>query len=164
VGAQPRGWPAGPEKPAGEPHWIAERTFRRGDAPEVRRFAQAFGSRAGLGGGQLPDFVLAVNEAAACAIARRPGTARVRLRVSGARVYCEVQSDAPVTRDHRTEGLQQSGRRGEEEEELRRQVLRQVCDYFWIAFRPEGTWVMLTMAVRRAARDPSGRGGMPQPR
>ena len=161
--AQPRGWPAGRGKPAGEPHWIAERTFRRGDVPEVRRFAQAFGSRAGLGGGQLTDFVLAVNEAAACAIAGRPGTARVRLCVSGARVYCEVQSDAPVTREHRTEGLPESGRRGEEEA-LRRQVLRRVCDYFWVTSRPEGTRVMLTIAVRRATRDPSGRGGMPQPR
>lgn len=157
------GWPAGQGKPAGDPHLIAERTFRRDDAPEVRRFAQAFGSRAGLGGGQLPDFVLAVNEAAACAIARRPGTARVRLRVAGARVYCEVQSDAPVTRDHRTAGLPASGRRGEEEV-LRRRVLRRVCDYFWVTSEPEGTRVMLTMAVRRAARDPSGRGGMRQPR
>lgn len=161
--AQLRDWRAGPGEPAGHPHWIAERTFRRGDAPEVRRFAQAFGSRAGLGDGQLPDFVLAVNEAAACAIARRPGTARVRLRVAGARVYCEVHGDAPVTRDHRAEGLSEGVRRGEEET-LRRQVLRRVCDYFWVTAKPEGTRVMLTMAVRRAAQDPSGRGGMRQPR
>ena len=163
MGARPRDWLAGSGTPAGHPHWIAERTFRRGDAPEVRRFAQAFGSRAGLRGSQLPDFVLAVNEAAACAIARRPGTARVRLRVADARVYCEVQSDAPVTRDHPTEGLPKSGRCGEEEA-LRHRVLRRVCDYFRVTSRPEGTRVMLTMAVRRAARDPSGRGEMRQPR
>lgn len=156
-------WLAGPGKPASQPCWIAERTFRRGDAPEVRRFAQAFGSRAGLGGGQLPDFVLAVNEAAACAIARRPGTARVRLCVAGGRMYCEVHGDVPVTGSTAGDWGMTGGRRGEEEA-LRRQVLRQVCDYFRVTVRPEGTRVMLTMAVRRAARDPSGRGEMRQPR
>ncbi|TVZ00689.1 hypothetical protein EAS64_35595 [Trebonia kvetii] len=152
-----RDWPAGGEKPAGGPHWIAERKFRRGDAPEVRRFAQAFGWRASLRGGQLPDFVLAVNEAAASVTARRPGTARVRLWSAGTRVYCEVHGDAIIKRDI-------GGGRHGEVEALRRYVLRRVCDYFRVASGPDDTRVLLTMAVRRAARDPSGRAGMRRPR
>lgn len=163
MGAQRWDWLAGPGKTAGEPYWIAERTFRCGDAPEVRRFARAFGSRAGLRDGQLPDFVLAVSEAASCAIARRAGTGRVRLCAAGARVYCEVQSDAPVLRGHRAEGPPQGGCL-DEGEALRRRVLRQVCDYFWVTAKPEGTRVVLAMAVRRAARDLSGRGETRQPR
>lgn len=163
MAAQPRDWLAGPGTSAGLPHWIAERTFRRGDAPEVRRFAEAFGSRAGLRAGQLPDFVLAVNEAAACATAHRLGTARVRLYVAGARVYCEVRGDAPVARDPGGQGLPDGGYRGEEEA-LRRRVLRRVCDNFWVASDSAGIRVMLTMAVRRAARDPSGQAGTRQPR
>jgi len=165
VGAQPRDWLAGPGEPASHPYWIAERTFRRGDAPEVRRFAVAFGARAGLRAGQLPDFVLAVNEAAACATADRPGAARVRLSVAGPRVYCEVRSDAPVTRGRGAWGPQQGGCRGEEEEEaMRRLVLRRLCDYFRVTSEPSAAWVMLAMAVRRAAPDPSGQAGMRQPR
>ena len=155
-----RYWPASGEKPASGPHWIAERTFRRGDAPEVRRFARAFGSRAGLRGGQLPDFVLAVNEAAACVTARRPGTARVRLWSAGTRVYCEVHGDAMVRGN--AGGLPPGGRHGEEEA-LRRYVLRRVCDYFCVASGPDDTRVLLTMALRRAAPDPSGRAGMRRP-
>jgi hypothetical protein len=156
VGAQPRDGQCGP-------HWIAERTFRRCDAPEVRRFAQAFGSRAGLRAGQLPDWVLAVNEAAACAIAQWPGTARVRLWSAGALVYCEVRGDALVKRDP---DLASQGRRGEEDA-LRRRVLRRVCDYFCVTSRPSepgATRVLVTMAVRRATRDPSGRAGTRRPR
>ena len=158
-----RYWPASGEKPASGPHWIAERTFRRGDAPELRRFAQAFGWRAGLRSGQVPDFVLAVNEATACAIAYRPGTARVRLRAAGTRVYCEVYADAPMMRGTGAWGLPQGGRQGEEDA-LRQRVLRQVCDYFCVTSGPRATWVLLTMAVGRAARDPSGRAGMRRPR
>lgn len=155
-----RGWPGSGEKPATAPHWVAERTFRRGDAPQVRRFAQAFGSRAGLRGGQLPDFVLAVNEAAACAVAHWPGTARVRLWSSGARVYCEVRGDALTKRDA---GTANGGRHGEEDA-LRRRVLRGLCDYVGVASEPDATRVLVTMAVRRATRDPSGRAGTRRPR
>ncbi len=138
--------------------------FRRGDAPEVRRFAQAFGSRAGLCAGQLTDFVLAVNEAAACAVAHRPGTARVRLWTTGARVYCEVRADALVRHsDGNAGGLPPGGRAGEEDT-LRRSVLRQVCDYFCVASGRNGTRVLLTMAIRRTARDQSGPAGMRRPR
>lgn len=164
MGIRTRGWRAsGGQPPAGAQHWIAERTFRHGDVPEVRRFAQAFGSRAGLRGGQVPDFVLVVHEATACAMAHRPGTARVRLRAAGTRVYCEVHADAPMRRDTGAWGLPQGGRHGEEDA-LRQHVLRQVCDYFCVTSGPRATWVMLTMAVGRAARDPSGRAGMRRPR
>jgi hypothetical protein len=158
----------GGQPPERRPYWLAERTFRRCDVPEVRRFAQAFGSRAGLCGGQLPDFVLAVNEAAACATARWPGAARVRLWSAGARIYCEVRADALVQRDSSCDaaavrGLPPGGRHGEEDA-LRRYVLRRVCDYFCVASGPDDTRVLLTMAVRRAARDPSGRAGTRRPR
>ena len=141
MGTQPtRGRQAGgTQPPASGMHRITERTFRRGEAKEIRRFAQAFGSRTGLRGGQLPDFVLAVNEAAACAVARWPGTARVRLWSALARVYCEVRADALVKCDNRRDdgadrGLLPGGRHGEEDA-LRRQVLRRVCDYFCVVVR-----------------------------
>jgi hypothetical protein len=156
MGRRMHDWPANGDKPPSRPQWIAERAFRRGDVPEVRRFARVFGARAGLRGGQLPDFMLAVNEAAACVTARRPGTARVRLWSAGARVYCEVRGDALMRGD--------TGGRYGEEDALRRRVLRGVCDYFCVASEPEATRVLLTMAVRRGARDPSGRAGMRRPR
>ena len=68
----------------GGAHSLAERTFRQGDIPSVRRFAMEFGTRAGMGAARLSDFVLAVSEAAACAVTRGPCTARLRLWASGA--------------------------------------------------------------------------------
>ena len=174
MGTGARDWQAGGgQPPASRPHRTAERTFRRGDAPEIRRFARAFGSRAGLRAGQLPDFVLAVNEAAACAVAYRPGAARVRLWSAGARVYCEVRSDTPVRYAAAPalpgwrHGWRQDGFHGGfqgEEDTLRRHVLRQVCDFVCVVSGPDATRVLLTMALRRAARDPSGRAGMRRPR
>ena len=170
--AQARDWqPGGGQQPASVPRWIAERTFRRGDAPEVRRFALAFGARAGLCAAQLTDFVLAVNEAAACAVARRPGAARVRLWTAGARVYCEARGDAPVKHGTKSSNTTGNGRAGDvkplgragEQDALRRYVLRQVCDSLCVTSGPDATRVLLTMAVRRAARDPSGRAGTRRP-
>jgi hypothetical protein len=179
MGTGTRDWQAdGGQLRPSVPRWIAERGFRRGDAPEIRRFARAFGSRSGLRDGQLPDFVLAVNEAAGCAIAQWPGAVRVRLWSAGARVYCEVRCDALVRRGTGTgtgagRGLPPGGDRGKgkrqgevrgEEDALRRRVLRQVCDYVCFASEPDATRVLLTMTVRRAARDPSGRAGTRRPR
>jgi hypothetical protein len=177
MGTGARDWQAGSgQPPSSRPHLTAERTFRRGDAPEIRGFARAFGSRAGLRAGQLPDFVLAVNEAAACAVAYRPGAARVRLWSAGDRVYCEVRGDAPVRYGTGAarglppgwrHGWRQAGFHGGfqgEEDALRRHVLRQVCDFVCVVSGPDATRVLLTMAVRRAARDPSGRAGMRRPR
>lgn len=49
---------------------LAEQTFRFADIPAVRRAAAAFGARAGMGMAKLSDFVQAVSEAAACAVAQ----------------------------------------------------------------------------------------------
>jgi hypothetical protein len=166
MSTQPRDCQAGGQPPADGPHWIAERTFRRGDVAQVRRFAESFGPRVGLRGAQLIDFVLAVTEAAACVIAHWPGAARARLWSAGARVYCEVRGDALVRRDNGRDAAcgRPSGGPYGEEDALRRHVLRRVCDYYCVATGTDGTRVLLTMAVRRAARDPSGRAGMRRPR
>jgi hypothetical protein len=147
-----RGWRAsGGRPPPSEPRLLTERHFRRGEVPAVRRFAEAFGARAGIGPARLPDFVLAVNEAAACATAWRPGTARVRLWASGSRAFCEVRGDARVLR--RTAPA--TARRGVprpdglcgEEDALRRRVLKQVCDYVSVASGQDGVQVLLSMSV-----------------
>ena len=59
---------AGQRRPgvADAPRWLAQRAFRQGDIPAVRRFARAFCARAGIGSARLADFVLAVSESAAC--------------------------------------------------------------------------------------------------
>ena len=69
--------------PVSAPRWLAQRAFRQGDIPAVRRFTRAFCARAGIGPARLADFVLAVSESAACATAVGPCTARVRLWVTG---------------------------------------------------------------------------------
>jgi hypothetical protein len=142
-----RGWRAsdGRLPPAGQ-RQLTSRNFRRGDIPAVRRLAEVFGARAGFGSARLADFVLAASEAAACATAWGPCTARVRLWVSGGRAFCEVRGDAQalcrVTRGTTRPG----GLRGEEAA-LRRWVLRQVSDYVSEASGPDGAWVLLSMSV-----------------
>ena len=112
---------------------LAERTFRQGDLPSVRRLALEFGSRAGLRTGRLSDFVLAVSEAAACAVTRGPCTARLRLWASGPRVFCETHGDA----------LSERGPgRPDEAETLRRRLLRQLCDYACVESGPDGVTVL----------------------
>ena len=71
---------------------LAKLTFRRQEIPAVRRFATEFGVRAGMASGPFSDFVLAVSEAAACALSHGPGTARLRLWSTGARVHCEIRA------------------------------------------------------------------------
>ena len=80
--------------PLGGAHSLAERTFRQGDIPSVRRFAVEFGTRAGMRSVRLSDFVLAVSEAAACTVAGGPCTARLRLWASGPRVFWEAHGDS----------------------------------------------------------------------
>lgn len=135
-------------RPLSGPCWLDERVFRPGDVPDVRRFAQAFGARAGIGAGRLADFVLAVSEAAACATADGACTARVRLWVTPARAFCEVRGDGRLLRRAScvAGSLDQPG----EEEALRRWVLRQVSNHVSIAAGPDGVRVLLSM--RRAAR------------
>jgi hypothetical protein len=81
-----------------ESRWVAERAFRPGDVPAVRRFAGAFGARAGLRPARLADFVLAASEAAACATAWGGRMTRVRLWMTGRRAFCEVRGDAMTMR------------------------------------------------------------------
>ena len=131
-----RGWQASDGRlPLSTPHWLAERAFRQGDIPAVRRFTQAFGARTGIGSARLADFVLAVSEAAACATAVGPCTARVRLWVTGTRAFCEVRGDGMLLR-RSARGARPGGRPGEEEA-LRRWVLRQLSDY--VSSRPART-------------------------
>jgi hypothetical protein len=168
-----RGWRASDGRlPVVESRWLAERTFRHDDVPAVRRFAGAFGARAGLRPARLTDFVLAASEAVACATAWGPCITRVRLWMTGRRAFCEVRGDAMMRRrvtpgtgwqgaacghggpahggpahggpGHRT--ARPEGLRGEEAA-LRRWVLRQVCDYVSVASGPDGAWVLLSMSV-----------------
>ncbi len=131
--------------PVRDQHRLAERAFRQGDAPAVRRFTQAFGARTGIEAGPLTDFVLAVSEAAACATAPGPGTAKVRLWLDGSRAYCEVRGNATV-RQRAALGRAGGPRLGEEET-LRRWVLRQLSDHVSVANGPDGVRVVLSMTV-----------------
>jgi len=137
-----RGWQAsGALLPLSAPHRLAERAFRRGDVPAVRRFTRAFGVRAGIGSARLADFVLAVSEAAACATAAAPCTARVRLWVTGTRAFCEVRGDGLLLR--RAARVTRLG----EEEALRRWVLRRLSDHVSVASGDDGVRVLLSMTV-----------------
>jgi hypothetical protein len=131
--------------PLNAPQQLTERAFRQGDVPAVRRFTRAFGLRTGMGPGRLDDFVLAVSEAAACATAVGPCTARVRLWVAGARAFCEVRGNGMLLR-RSARGTAAAGRLGEEEA-LRRSVLRQLSDYVSIASGADGVRVQLSMRV-----------------
>jgi hypothetical protein len=137
-----RGWQASDARlPLNAPHRLAERAFRRGDVPAVRRFTRAFGVRAGIGSARLADFVLAVSEAAACATAAGPCTARVRLWVTGTRAFCEVHGDGMLLR--RAPRVSRTG----EEEALRRWVLSRISDHVSVASGPDGVRVLLSMTV-----------------
>ena len=125
------------------PQWLAERSFRKRDIPDIRQFARALGGRAGIAPARLGDFVLAASEAAASATARGPCAARVRLWVTGNRAYCEVRSDGALAWQH---GGPASAGPGEEEA-LRRCVLRRLSDYVSVASDSDGIWVLLSMTV-----------------
>jgi hypothetical protein len=122
------------------PRSLVERTFRRADVPSVRRAALEFGARAGIGAGQLADWVLAVNEAAACAVAAGPRTARLRLWTVGARAFCAVIGDS--AQDQGPGG----GRQGDVDR-MRRWLLQQLCDYVSVESGPDGVSVLLAMNV-----------------
>ena len=140
-----RDWQASDERlPVSAPRWLSERAFRQGDVPAVRRFTQAFGARAGIGAARLADLVLAASEAAACVTGVGPCTARVRLWMTSARVYCEVRGNGTLRRS--ALGTQPGGWPGEEEA-MRRQVLKQLSDYVTVASGPDGVRVLLSMRV-----------------
>ena len=125
----------------GGPHSLAERTFRQGDIPSVRRVAMEFGARAGMGAARLSDFVLAVSEAAACAVTRGPCTAKLRLWASGPRVFWETHGDGLADRGPGGPG------RPDEAEALRRRLLRQLCDYACVESGPDGVTVLASIGV-----------------
>lgn len=94
------GWQASEGRlPSMEARGLAQRAFRQGDVPAVRRFAHSFCARAGIASGRVSDFVLAVSEASACATAWGPCTARVRLWLAGGRAFCEVSGDGMLVRE-----------------------------------------------------------------
>jgi len=140
------GWQASEGRlPSAEPRGLAQRAFRQGDVPAVRRFAHAFCARAGIASGRVSDFVLAVSEASACATARGPCTARVRLWLAGGRAFCEVSGDGMLVRQ--AARADRPAGRADEAEALRRLVLRQLSDYVSVAASPGGVRVMLSMTV-----------------
>ncbi len=120
---------------------LARLAFRRADLPAVRRFATAFATRAGMGGIRLADFVLAVNEAAACAVSHGPCTARLRLWTMGARVFCEIRGDGMLL-EH---GPRLAGQAGAEA--LRRHLLRRICDHARVEAEPYGVTVRFSITV-----------------
>ena len=129
----------------GATRWLGERAFRQGDIPAVRRFAEAFGARAGIGSERLTDFVLAVSEASACATAAGPCTARLRIWATGTRLFCEVRGDGVLLRRSAV-GPRPGGRPGEEEA-LRRWVLRRLSDHVSVASGQSGAWVLFSMRL-----------------
>lgn len=111
----------------------------------MRRFALGFGGRAGLASARLADFVLAVSEACACAATAGPGTARVRLWITGRRAFCEVRGTGMLLR--RTTAGGRAARPASEEESLRRLLLRLVTDQVTVAADQGGVRVTLSMTV-----------------
>lgn len=122
------------------PGALAEQTFRHADVPEVRRVTAVFGSRTGMAAAQLTDFVQAVSEAAACAVAHGPCTARLRLWTADSRVFCEVSGDGMRAMD-RPYGLRWDAER------LRRWLLQQLCDHVCVESGPQGVTVLLSMTI-----------------
>lgn len=121
---------------------LARLTFRRADLPVVRRFATEFAARAGIGTrATLHDFVLAVSEAAACAVSHGPCTARLQLWMMGARVFCEIHADGMLV-GHGPRAAEQG-----DAEALRRYLLRRICDHARVDAGPDGVTVRFLLTV-----------------
>jgi hypothetical protein len=120
---------------------LAERTFRQSDLPAIRRFAAAFGARAGIKAGRHADFVLAVSEAAACALSYGPCAARLRLWTVGTRALGEIHADEALLRQG-PPGVRQDGA-----ETLRRWLLRQLCDDVSVEPGPHGVTVRFSVGL-----------------
>jgi len=143
MNTQMRAWQATGGLPLAGTHSLAERTFRLGDIPSVRRLAAEFGARAGIGPARLQDFVLAVSEAAACAVASGPCTARLRLWTTGPRAFCEIHGYGNDSMMWQGPGVV----RRDEAETLRRWLLHQLCDHVSVESGHGGVTVLLSMAV-----------------
>lgn len=120
---------------------LARLTFRRGDLPAVRRFATAFATQAGMGGTRLADVVLAVSEAAACAVSHGPCTARLRLWTVGPRVFCEIRGDGMLL-GHGPRAVGQG-----DAEALRHRLLQQICDHARVEAGPCEVTVRFSIAA-----------------
>jgi hypothetical protein len=136
----------GPNSGGGRPvmpmvRTMVEQTFRHADIPAVRRAAAAFGARAGMGMARLSDFVQAVSEAAACAVAQGPCTARLRLWTTENRAFCEVSGDGMLIADGPRGAIQGDAER------LRRWLLHRLCDHVSMESGPQGVRVLLSMTV-----------------
>jgi len=118
---------------------LAERTFLQSDLPAIRRFAAAFGAGAGIKAGRRADFVLAVSEAAACALAYGPCSARLRLWTVGKRALGEIHADESLPWQG-PPGVRQDGA-----ETLRRWLLRQLCDDVSVEPGPHGVTVRFSV-------------------
>jgi hypothetical protein len=118
---------------------LAERTFRELDLPAIRRFAAEFGARAGVEARRHADFVLAVSEAAACALAYGPCSARLRLWTVGKHALGEIYADETLPRQG-PPGIRQDGA-----ETLRRWLLRQLCDDVSVEPGPHGVTVRFSV-------------------
>ena len=120
---------------------LAERTFRQSDLPAIRRFAAAFGARAGIKAGRHADFVLAVSEAAACALSYEPCSTRLRLWTGGTHAFGEIYADEMMLRQGAL-GVRQDGA-----ETLRRWLLRQLCDDVSVEPGPHGATVRFSVML-----------------
>jgi hypothetical protein len=120
---------------------LGKLTFRRQELPAVRHFGRAFGIRAGLGSDRRADLVLAVSEAAACALCHGPCAARMRLWTMGTRVFCEVRSDGLLL--GQGPGAVEQG----DVEGVRRRLLQLICDHVSIERGPYGVTVCFSMSV-----------------
>jgi histidine kinase-like protein len=144
MNTQMRGSDASSEHPlAPVARSLAEQAFRQRDIPAVRRAAATFAARAGLGAAKLSDFVQAVSEAAGCAVAQGPCTARLRLWRMGSRAFCEITADGMLQADGPSGRL----RPVDETEALRRWLLHRLCDHVSVRTGPHGVTVILSMTV-----------------
>lgn len=120
---------------------LASLTFRRADLADVRRFAAGYATRAGMAGPRVTDFVLAVNEAAACAVSHGPCTARMRLWTMGARVLCDIHGDGLLLA-HGPRVAEQG-----DAEALRRRLLARICDHAHVEADASGVTVRFSIAA-----------------
>ena len=120
---------------------LSKLRFRRQEIPAVRRLASEFGIRAGMADGRLADFVLAVSEAAACALSNGAATARLRLWSTGARVHCEIRGEGMLPVDG--PGRAEPG----DADTLRRWLLKRICDHVSLEPGPYGVTARFSVTV-----------------
>ena len=141
MSAQTDGWRSGSGRLPLPGTRLAERTFRELDLPAIRRFVAEFGARAGVEARRHVDFVLAVSEAAACALSYGPCSTRLRLWTGGTHAFGEIYADEMMLRQGPL-GVRQDGA-----ETLRRWLLRQLCDDVSVEPGPHGVTVRFSVGL-----------------